>query len=197
MLGELARLGTYYVPTHVTREMEALADDPAYRGSPTRRYVMRDRNLSWEADLTQTAALPAEERRALAGFFEHGLRITGLAHRAGIPILAGTDSNDTMIVPGFSLHRELSLLRRAGLSAMDVLRAATSSPAAYLGRNATLGSLSPGREADLVLLRANPLDDIANTAAIESVIVNGRVYSRADLDSLMAEAERLATESGH
>lgn len=195
MLGQLAELGTFYVPTHVTREMEARAGEPAYRNSTARRYVMPERNARWETDLDETAALPAEERRALAGFFEHGLRITGMAHRAGIPVMAGTDANDTMIVPGFSLHRELSLLHRAGLSNMDVLRAATAVPAAYLGRSPSLGSIAPGREADLVLLRANPLEDIANTSAIESVIVNGRLYSRADLDALIATVERLASAS--
>jgi hypothetical protein len=192
LLKGLAATGVYYVPTHVTREMEALADDPRYRADPARKYILRKRNADWESDLKQTAALPGEERRALRAFFEHGLKITGLAHRAGIPIMAGSDSNDTMIVPGFSLHRELELLGRAGLSPMDVLRSATSVPANYLNRESELGGISPGRRADLVLLSANPLEQIRNTRSIQAVIARGRVFDRGQLDALLVDAERVA-----
>ena len=71
--------------------------------------------------MAETAALPAAERDALKAFFLHGLRITALAQAAGVPVMAGTDASDTMIVPGFSLHRELRLLREAGLSPMAVI----------------------------------------------------------------------------
>jgi hypothetical protein len=189
LLKELARVGVYYTPTHVTRQMEALAEEPTFRADPSRKYVSRKRNKSWDADLTETAALPAEERNALRAFFRHGLVITGLAHKAGLPIMAGTDANDTMIVPGFSLHRELALLVEAGLSSMDALRAATTVPALYLGRAADLGGIAPGMEADLVLLRANPLQNIANSGSVEMVVTNGRSFSRAELDDLLAKVE--------
>ncbi|CAA9502421.1 MAG: hypothetical protein AVDCRST_MAG44-854 [uncultured Sphingomonas sp.] len=191
MLRQLASTGVYYTPTHVTREMEARAGDAAYRADPARRYVARDRNKRWEADLQETAALPSAERGALRAFFEHGLRITGLAHGAGIPIMAGTDANDTMIVPGFSLHLELELLGRAGLSNLEVLRAATVVPARYL-RRSDLGGIAAGKRADLVLLRADPLADVRNTRAIEAVLARGRLRTRQDLDALLAEAERIA-----
>ncbi|WP_075005013.1 amidohydrolase family protein [Stigmatella aurantiaca] len=185
----LAAAGFYVTPTHVTREMEARAAEPAYRDQPLRRYILPARNAQWQADLDETAAAPAELTALRQGFFRHGLTLTGLAHRAGVNIMAGTDANDTMIVPGFALHRELGLLVQAGLSPMEALRAATSVPAAYLRRTATLGGISPGKEADLLLLRANPLDDIANSASIETVISDGRVYGRAALDALLVSAE--------
>jgi cytosine/adenosine deaminase-related metal-dependent hydrolase len=194
-LGKLAHTGAFYVPTHVTREMEALADDPTYRADPHRKYILAARRKNWEADLDQTASLPAVERAALDRFFEHGLTVTGLAHRAGMPIMAGTDTSDTMIVPGFSLHRELGLLKRAGLSNMDILRAATSVPARYFKRG-DLGGLAAGKRADLVLLRSNPLVDIRNSASIDTVVTGGRVRERRELDELLAEAERLAQSSG-
>lgn len=192
MLSEFARSGAFYVPTHVTREMEALAGDPSYRNAEPRKYVLPERNKRWESDLAETAGLPAEERAALEAFFRHGLTITGLAHRAGVPIMAGTDANDTMIVPGFSLHRELRLLTRAGLSPMDALRAATAIPAAYLRRTDRYGGISAGKEADLVLLGANPLADIRNSTAIELVVSDGRVLDRSALDALLAEVEQAA-----
>jgi imidazolonepropionase-like amidohydrolase len=187
----LAAAGAYYDPTHVTREMEARAGEADYRADPNRKYVLAERNKRWEADLKDTAGLPAAEVAALERFFRHGLIVTGIAHRAGVPIMAGTDANDTMIVPGFSMHRELGLLRQAGLSPMDVLRAATSVPAAYLGRS-DLGGIARGKEADLLLLDANPLDSIANTARVFAVVANGRSYSRAELDALLAEVEAVA-----
>ncbi len=192
VLRELAASGIYYTPTHVTREMEALAEDRLYRADPARKYVLPERNGRWEDDLTQTAGLPGNERAALKAFFRHGLTITGLAHRSGVAIMAGTDANDTMIVPGYSLHRELRLLGEAGLSNMDVLRAATSVPAAYLGRAADLGGIAPGMEADLVLLRADPLKSISNTGLIDTVVANGRAFMRPQLDALLNDVEGLA-----
>jgi imidazolonepropionase-like amidohydrolase len=194
-LVELAKTGVYYVPTHVTREMEARAREPGYRSDPQRKYILAKRNSDWESDLSETVKLPDAEAAALADFFRHGLRITGLAHQAGIPIMAGTDSSDTMIVPGFSLHRELLLLRAAGLSNMDVLRSATTIPATYFGKLDRLGGIAAGKEADILLLDRNPLDNIANTAAIAAVVSNGRLYDRGALDGLLAEAEAYACAS--
>ena len=190
LLGQLTATNVFYVPTHVTREMEARAADQGYRADPARRFVPREQNKRWDADLTETAAKPEAERTALQRFFEHGLRITALAHRAGIPIMAGTDANDTMIVPGFSLHRELTLLRAAGLTNMEVLRTATTIPAKYLGRSADLGGIGIGKRADLILLRASPLDDIRNTASVEAVVANGRLFQRHELDSLLTAVEQ-------
>ncbi|MBA2467595.1 MAG: amidohydrolase family protein [Sphingomonas sp.] len=188
----LAATAVFYVPTHVTREMEARAGDAAYRAQPSRKYVLPDRQKRWEADLIDTAALPPAEIAALNRFFRHGLTVTGAAHRAGVPIMAGTDANDTMIVPGFSLHRELALLREAGLSPMEVLRSATTVPGAYLGRARLYGGVASGKEADLVLLNSNPLDSIGNTADIFAVVANGRAFSRSKLDALLAEVEAAA-----
>lgn len=190
LLRQLAATNVFYVPTHVTREMEARAGDQGYRADSSRRFVPREQNKRWEADLTETAAKPEAERTALRRFFEHGLQITALAHRAGIPVMAGTDANDTMIVPGFSLHRELALLQVAGLTNMEVLRTATTIPAKYLGRSADLGGVGIGKKADLVLLRSNPLEKIRNTAAVEAVVANGRLFQRSELDSLLAAAEQ-------
>jgi hypothetical protein len=193
VLAKLARNRTFYVPTHVTREMDARAGDPAYRSDERRKYIPPARDAAWEEELTATAKGGAEQAKLFERFFRHGLALTGLAHEAGVPIMAGTDANDTMMIPGFSLHRELWLLSQAGLTPMDILRAATTVPAAYLRKSETLGGISVGKEADLVLLRAHPLEDIRNTLSVEAVITNGRLHDRAALDALLAEAERVAS----
>jgi hypothetical protein len=194
VLTTLARNGTYYVPTHVTREMDARARDGAYRADPNRRYISAARNAEWDRDLNETAASSPTRTSLYDGFFRHGLRVTGLAHRAGVRIMAGSDANDTMIFPGFSLHRELWLLTQAGLTPMDALRAATTVPAAYLEETDRLGGVAAGKEADLVLLNANPLSDIRNTTSVAAVIADGRFYDRGSLDRLLADAETAARE---
>lgn len=101
----------------------------------------------------------------------------------GVQILAGTDANSNMVVPGFSMHDELQSLNQAGLSPAQSLYAATGAPADLLHRNA--GKIEPDRRADLLLLSANPLEDIKNTSAIDAVILNGRFLDRTLLDDML------------
>lgn len=106
-------------------------------------------------------------------------------HRAGVRILTGTDSPLRNSPPGFGLHEEMLLLVRGGMSAFDVLRAATSEPARYFGMD-LLGTVEPGKAADLVLLDANPLTDIRNTRRIAAVVANGRLFDAGDRARLLA-----------
>lgn len=193
VLRTLAKNGTWYVPTHETREMDARAGEPAYRDDPRLAYVSERMRGFWQRDLDNTAGKPATDIEAHRQFFTHGLEITRLAHANGVKVMAGTDANDTMSIPGFSLHDELVHLARAGLPPMDVLRAATSLPAEYLGRSDDLGGVSAGMTADLLLLAGNPLDDISNTTRIAAVIFAGNVIDRQSLDGLLAGAKKLAS----
>ncbi len=112
--------------------------------------------------------------------------------KAGVGILAGTDTSNAFCMPGFSLHDELALLVKAGLTPMEALRAATLNPARFLGREQDLGSIEDGKIADLVLLEENPLDNIANTTKIASVIYGGRLLPRAALDKMLSQVEAIA-----
>jgi imidazolonepropionase-like amidohydrolase len=114
---------------------------------------------------------------------------TGDLNKAGVKLLAGTDTPEAFVFPGFSLHEELELLVRSGLSPLEALRAATYNPAEYLGALDSLGTVGRGKVADLVLLDANPLLDIRNTRRISSVIANGRVFDRARLNELLRHVE--------
>jgi len=104
------------------------------------------------------------------------LALVGGFQRAGGMVLAGTDCPNVAIVSGFSLHRELELLVRAGLSPMEAIVAATRRPAERLGRPDVFGTIAPGRVADLLVLAADPLVDIRNIRRIEHVIARGVVY---------------------
>ncbi len=101
----------------------------------------------------------------------------------GVTILAGTDANAWLTVPGFSLHDELQSLNRAGMSPAQTINAATAAPAHRINNNA--GIIEVGRRADLVLLNANPLTDIRNTTAIDTVILNGKILGRPQLDAML------------
>ncbi len=112
--------------------------------------------------------------------------LVGALHRAGVGVLAGTDSPFGYVIPGFSLHQELEMLVLAGLSPGEALATATSSPAKLLGQLATRGTIEVGKVADLVLLTANPLEDIRNSRKIDSVVIAGTSLSRAELDGVLA-----------
>jgi imidazolonepropionase-like amidohydrolase len=114
--------------------------------------------------------------------------------RAGVPLLAGTDTGNPYCFPGFSLHDELVLLVKAGLTPTESLRAATLNPAKFFGLDQKLGTIEQGKLADLVLLEANPLEDIRNTQRIDAVIMNGRFYDRKALDKMLAQAQTLANQ---
>ena len=109
-------------------------------------------------------------------FAEWALFLTGRAHAAGVPIGAGTDTPIGPSPPGYSLHTELELLVRAGLSPVEALAAATVRPAEYFSLEDEMGSVDVGKVADLVLLDANPLDDITNTKQISHVVSKGVIY---------------------
>ena len=120
--------------------------------------------------------------------WEVSKQIVKTLHAAGVRILAGTDTPMPLVFPGFSLHEELELLVKAGLSPADALRAATIWPAEFLGLTQSSGSIAVGKRADLVLLDGNPLSDITNTQRIRAVVLDGRLLQRADLDKLLDAA---------
>lgn len=118
-------------------------------------------------------------------FASWSLRRAGALHDAGAPLAAGTDTPIGWGIPGYSLHTELEMLVEVGLSAREALYAATLRPAEFFGLANELGTVQPGRLADLVLLGGNPLEDIANTRRIEAVVTRGRLLDRTELDQLV------------
>ncbi len=113
------------------------------------------------------------------------MEVTAMMYRAGVRLLAGTDTGAPFVLPGFGLHDELELMVAAGVPVSAVLRMATLAPAQFLGRESELGSVGRGKLADLVLLDADPLKSIGNTRLIRAVAADGRVYDRDALDGLL------------
>jgi imidazolonepropionase-like amidohydrolase len=120
--------------------------------------------------------------------------VAGL-NNTGVPLMVGTDLMVPGIIPGYSVHEEMVIWQDAGIPAVDILRSATIVPAKFMGLGERLGSISEGKTASMVLVRADPLEDISNAQQIESVFLRGQYFSRADLDRLLNEAQDLARAS--
>ncbi|MDZ3833322.1 MAG: amidohydrolase family protein [Sphingopyxis sp.] len=183
LLQRLKASNSWLVPTHVTREEDARAHESNFVNDPRLDYLDPLSRWAYGDDLASTAAQFKGRRgaNALDRYFEAGLRLTGAAHSAGVPILVGTDT----AIGGFRYHDEMALLHRAGMTPASILKAATADAARYAGKERDFGTVSVGKVADLVLLRANPVADIGNTRTIEAVVLGGRLYDRRRLDQLL------------
>ncbi len=174
--------GTWHVPTLIqTRQMARLADDDIIDPAVAKQlpeFLTRlwERKLSAEDVWVPNVAirLTKKDLRDREALFRADMEMVRRMHKAGVGILAGTDTTAPFVVPGLALHEELALLVEAGLKPAEALRAATLNPARCLKREADLGTIEVGKLADLVLLAKNPLDDIRNTRSIEAVYVGGR-----------------------
>ena len=142
----------------------------------------------------QKEHLSPEDAELMQRLYPVLIKVVGQLHRSRVMLLAGTDVAATR-VPGFSLHDELSLLVKAGLTPLEAIQAATLNPAIMLQKSADFGVVEPGKIADLVLLDANPLDNIENTKRISAVVLKGKLFTRNDLDSLLRQSERLASQN--
>jgi len=139
-------------------------------------------------------ASPAPEARRRR-WTEVRYRLVKAIADSGGRLLAGSDTPEWFHVYGFGLHRELAALVAAGLTPYQALVAATRAPAEFLGAASEWGTIAPGKRADLVLLAANPLADVANTARIEGVAVGGRWMERRELDAMIERAARSVGET--
>ena len=177
---------TWQCPTLTVLRSIAYLGDENFRRDGRLIYIPRLQQQRWNFRIAhRSGGDDAVEKKVLQKQFE----IVGAMQKAGVPILAGTDTGNPFCFPGFSLHEELALLVIAGLTPVEALRAATLNPAKFFGLDQTLGTIEQGKIADLVLLDANPLLDIRNTQRINAVVANGRLFDRKALDKMLGEAE--------
>jgi imidazolonepropionase-like amidohydrolase len=165
--------------------------DPDIAFTP-RTWIEKKYPASQKSIAGSMATDPLDVRRR---FVDHELDIVRALHRAGVPFLAGTDTPAGVdVTPGISLHLELQRLVAAGFTPLEALQTATLNPARFFGKTSEFGSVQAGRVADLVILRANPLDDIVNTRAIGGVVADGKYWAPDEIERLRERLKRVAAE---
>ncbi|MES1218396.1 MAG: amidohydrolase family protein [Bacteroidota bacterium] len=180
--------GTWLSPTLITmvKIAEQVRSLDAIRNLPVLKYVHPLVQSKW---LTANSYHNDSSRERVAYFerlIEFHVRLVKAFREAGVPIVAGTDAGTSGVVWGFSLHDEIELLVKAGLTTKEALVSATRLPATWLGIQDKTGTVEAGKYADLVLLDANPLDNISNTRKIAGVFVNGKWVSRKRIDAMLS-----------
>ena len=199
VFNRLAQQGTWVCPTFTVLRAIAYSDDPSLASDPRLRYIpLHIRSSTWNLKSNpMTRNLTSEDHAAFRRDVDKWLETAGKMRHAGVRFLAGTDvcpgrGFGANIFPGFSLHDELTLFVKAGFTPMEALQTATRNPAEFLGTFDKLGTIETGKLADLVLLDANPLENIANTRQINAVVVNGRLLDKQMLQNLLGQAEMMA-----
>ena len=189
LIAELARNRVWQCPT-VINSVGTAADLLSDPGVP---FWLRQAVEGWRRTAVTRAAESDSAARAAEERATRRLGLIKKMYDLKIPFLAGTDAPAGYdLVPGASLHRELQLFVRAGLTPLQALQTATLNPATYFGKTAEWGTIAAGKTADLVVLRANPLVDIANTRAVAAVVADGRYYSPRELDRMRLRIMELA-----
>ena len=185
----LVRNKTWVTPTlHSTYSSAHLAE--LVKEDPGMAYVPKSVAAKWTSEKLQFSLAP-DKLEWWGRELRNQLKLVKEMHAAGVHILAGTDSLDPHNVPGASLPHELELLTETGLTPRDALRTATLGPAEFFERT-DIGNLNVGSKADIVLLDANPLEDIGNVRRIQAVILAGELLTRSQLDTMLIRVKTQA-----
>jgi hypothetical protein len=186
---QLSNTNTWQVPSLVwSQSITSDAELDVSIGSALQYVPVSVRHQGESASRTMSA----EEMHAARKLADREVLLADTMRRAGVQFMAGTNGPDPHVLPGFSLHAELEWLVKSGFTPMQALQAATFNPALFLVKLDKFGVVEMGHAADLVLLEANPLEDIRNTRRIAAVVMNGNYYSRQQLDSLLEKAAEIA-----
>jgi len=179
LYARFVRNGTWVTPTFTAQYEVAMWPTHTVPGDSLAHYLPKALRDFVAQIFPMPDSIPPGADSVGRAMFAKRLAQVAEMHRAGVGVLTGTDAPLRNSPPGFGLHEELSLLVRGGMSPFDVLRASTYEPARYFEMLDSVGTIEPGRFADLVLLDANPLTDINNTRKIFGVVANGRWFDSA------------------
>jgi imidazolonepropionase-like amidohydrolase len=147
------------------------------------KYMPKQTRDRWYTQMSQANRPQTDDKQKV--LLDKRISILGLMQRSGVNILAGTDFPNPYIYPGFSMHDELELFVQGGLTPLQALQSATINAAKFLHKEKETGTVEKGKLADLIILDANPLEQISNSKKIFAVIANGRLFERKDLDNLL------------
>jgi hypothetical protein len=189
----LKRNHTWQCPTLTVLHSIGYFDDPSVTNDIRLKFMPKTIRSMWDPSKDfRFRDWTSEDLAVQKRTYQKDVEIVGAMHRAGVELLAGTDVPNPYCYPGFSLHDELGLLVKAGLTPMEALQTATRDAARFMERDNELGTVERGKLADLVLLNANPLEDIGNTRKIDAVVLGGRLFTRAALNEMRSNVETLA-----
>jgi hypothetical protein len=186
---QFRRNGTWQVPTLTVNRSMGLLDDRRFTSDKRLVYMNERVQHRWQPENDERFRRWRPEAFQLKReLFSADERLVGLMFKDGVPLMAGTDAMNPFCFPGFSLHDELALLVESGLTPLGALQAATLNPSVFLGRS-DIGTIAPGKRADLVLLDADPLSDIHNTTHIRAVWLKGEYFDRGALDQMLEDTK--------
>lgn len=186
VLSELAKNETWQIPTLSIMTTSALRPFASEEWQSTYDFLPQEVEDRWRLSVSNFLATPIQESKQ--DYTQWALQMIAHLKEANVPIMAGTDCPIFFLTPGYSLHEELALLVKGGLTPMEALEAATLRPAQYFKMEDELGLIEKGMLADLVLLEANPIDNIRNTKKISAVVRNGYFFDRAALNDLLSRS---------
>ncbi len=193
---QLAKNGTAVVPTLSISYTVAYLDQNDHKNDTYLQYIGRGLRNTYNWRVERAAKDSADAIKFRHELFERSAGLLPLLQKAGVKIIAGTDAGylNSFDYPGRSLHQELALMVKYGLTALQALQASVINGPAFFNHQKDYGNIAAGKIADLLLLDENPLQNISATEKITAVIVKGEVYNRSRLDELLQEVKRRAAE---
>jgi len=195
LYARFAKNGTWQCPTLAVNRVLAFIDQPDFWNDPRLKYMPKYFRSIWQPENNPLwASRTAEDYAVSKRIFQRQMKTLEEMRRAGVRILAGTDTGNPFCFPGFSLHDELALLVESGFTPLEALQAATLNAAIFQGTGESFGTIEKGKIADLVLLEANPLEHIENTKRITTVVLGGKLFERSQLNEMLANADKIANQ---
>lgn len=185
---EIAKLtreaGAWVVPTMALWEtLRGTADLATLLAFPELKYVPREQIQRWTSAQENLLKNPDFKPDVARNVIQNRMRLLKVLNDGGVKILLGSDAPQRFSVPGFSIHREMKRMADAGMKPYDILRSGTYNVGLYLKEKDNFGTIEVGKRADLILLNANPLEDIGNIAPRSGVVVRGRWLSEREIQS--------------
>jgi imidazolonepropionase-like amidohydrolase len=188
LFAKFVKNNTWITPTVIVWQNNASFEDDSARYADRMKYLPRYIREYW--DPKNNAHLKGRSPERLAAeklLVKKYLEVIATMQRAGVKLMTGSDFGaNPLLFPGWGVHDEIALLVRAGLTPMEAIQAATRNPAAFLGLDRSVGTIEKGKLADMVLLSANPLEEINNTRKIAAVFLQGRMFDRPELNRMLA-----------
>ncbi|HSB09483.1 MAG TPA: amidohydrolase family protein [Blastocatellia bacterium] len=194
LFAKFVKNNTWVTPTVIVWQNNASFEDDSAKYAERMKYLPRYIREYWDPKNNAHLKNRSPERQAAEKLLvKKYLEVIGAMQRAGVKLMTGSDFGaNPLLFPGWGVHDEMALLVKAGLTPMQAIQAATRNPATFLGLDKSVGTIEKNKLADMVLLTANPLEDINNTRKISAVIFQGKMYDRAALNRMLGSVASTA-----